>query len=104
MNKIDISDFLSECADDYVGLWSLIRLIKHQCPGCSSDQVVTKSLGIIIELLDQGRIKIGQFNQNKEYQSWRLTAKESAERVETEWKKLGRDPDIGEIAWFTIDD
>jgi hypothetical protein len=34
---------------------------------------------------------------------WELRADQALSRIEKEWSTLGREPDIGEVAWFTIE-
>ncbi|MGP1386326.1 MAG: hypothetical protein ACTS2F_22390 [Thainema sp.] len=38
--------------------------------------------------------------KNLEYKVWDLDIDSSIQRIETEWDELGREPNIGEIAWL----
>jgi hypothetical protein len=37
----------------------------------------------------------------RHFEAWQLTPEQSLRRIEDEWIALGREPNIGEVAWFT---
>jgi hypothetical protein len=90
---------LAECHEDYVGLWSIVRRIRHEgIP--EGTNIIDTTLGLLLPLLASREIIAGQFKDNK-FREWKLGPKEVIAKIEAEWKELGHDPDIGEIAWFT---
>ena len=50
-------------------------------------------------LLSEYGLLIGDFKQGQ-FLPWSCTPSEAINRVDKEWQTLGRDPDIGEIAWL----
>jgi hypothetical protein len=88
----------AECREDYVGLWSIVRRIRGAGAGDQSKIVETTS-ALLKQLLSEGGIIAGQFVDRK-FHEWKMSPQEIVAKIECEWVNLGRDPDIGEIAWF----
>ena len=76
----------------------------------TDDEVAELSIAAVRELLLRGLMEIGGFvrlaspqGMNKsgwEWVKWNMTPLEAAERVEREWRALGRRPDLGELFWL----
>jgi len=94
-------DFLVECTDDYVGLWSVIWHIKHDLKEEDSENIRAISVALIREFLELGLIKAGNPRITGEFVEWQLDPEGIVERLEREWNELGREPNIGDIVWFT---
>jgi len=94
-------EFLSECHDDYVGLWSLIWSIKNEMGETNPQNIRALTISLVTELLQQGLIEAGMPNSKGEFEGWQETPDEIIKRIEREWDQLGREPNIGEIVWFT---
>jgi hypothetical protein len=95
------NEFLSECHDDYVGLWSLIWTIENKVGETNPQRARALTISLITDLLKEGLIKAGMPNANGEFEEWPGTPGELVKRIEREWDQLGREPNIGEIVWFT---
>ena len=102
-------DFLAECHEDYVGLWSLVT--KLRCAGAAEDSnILKRTLALLAPLLSDNKIVAGGFVRDDkfhasplegyEFHQWNMPPQEVITRIEEEWTKLGRDPDGGEIVWF----
>ena len=94
-------EFLRECYDDYVGLWSLIRRIKLQTKNEDPKSVRDMTISLIAEFLRQGFIKAGIPRISGEFEEWELSPEKTIERIQEEWDKLGAEPNMGDIVWFT---
>jgi hypothetical protein len=94
-----IHDILNESQEDYVGLWSLVWNVRHEFADANPQNIRELVLGTLQLLLSEYGLAIGDFKQDK-FLPWGCTPSEAINRVDTEWRKLGRDPDIGEIAWI----
>lgn len=57
---------------------------------------------VVSELVKGGYIRAGVPRGREDFIPWRLSADEAVERIEHEWKALGREPNISEVAWFDI--
>ncbi len=89
-------EFRSECSEDYVGLWQIAKAL-----GTEPDFL--KRMDALVEvvhtILEEEDIAIGQFVDG-DFTEWPGDRHQSAERVRLELRRLGRDPDIGEVAWL----
>jgi hypothetical protein len=47
-------------------------------------------------------VKVGDLAIDKGFQPWAVSPEEAIETIQREWDKLGHDPDLGDIAWFTV--
>jgi hypothetical protein len=94
-----IQDALNESQEDYVGLWSLVWNVRHEFADANVQEIKELVLSTLQLLLSAYGLLIGDFKQDKFF-PWDCTPSEAITRVDTEWRKLGRDPDIGEIAWL----
>jgi hypothetical protein len=88
---------LTECEDDYVGLWSIYRQVKEA--GIADPKTFT--LALVDFLLSARIVEAGVPDANGDFHAWNLMPSETLERIEKEWSSLGRTPDIGDIVWFT---
>jgi hypothetical protein len=88
---------LTECEEDHVGLWSIYRQIKDA--GFADPRLVT--IALIHWLLTTGVIEAGVPDDRGNFHAWKETPEDAYQRINNEWLKLGREPDIGDIAWFT---
>ncbi|WP_164928458.1 hypothetical protein [Gloeobacter violaceus] len=94
------NSILVESCEDYVGLWSVVwhfhKLLKQH----DSTKIRYQTLQIIEELLREGLIQAGSFSSDGSFVVWEIQPIEVIKRIENEWDALGRDPNLGEIAWF----
>ncbi|MBN1372281.1 MAG: hypothetical protein JW987_10115 [Anaerolineaceae bacterium] len=95
---------LGYCAHDDMGLWIIPRRITNSDTIKEKPEIVRrKSLEIIKEMLENGWIEIGiMVSRNNEitFQPLPMSTNKAMEFIDSEWVKLGRMPDIGEICWF----
>jgi hypothetical protein len=95
---------LLECAQDYVGLWSIIWSVNGGAWSSGqivSDDIRKKTLAIVSDLLEARLIQAGFPTSGRGFDSWDLPTKEALARIETQWDTLARTPNIGEVVWFT---
>jgi hypothetical protein len=103
--------FLTECHEDYVGLWSLVKNIRR-AGMAEGPTIVETTTAVLMPLLSERLVIAGQFvldgkfhpgwpvDKNK-FQEWAMRPQEVIAKIKAEWTTLGRDPNIGEIVWFT---
>ncbi len=93
---------VDECHEDYVGLWVVVKDVRSAIPDPQAN-IVDLTLSLIKRLLLEGDIVAGNFNTevDNDFHEWELPLDELIGRIRREWKELGRDPNIGEIVWFT---
>jgi hypothetical protein len=97
---------LAGCADDTVGLWEVISIVKWNLvetnrEHCIDAQVVKKeTLRVLGDLLRAELIVAGHPAEENNWESWSLSPDVSLERIASEWDALGHDPTPGDVVWF----
>src|ERR1700726_3058093 len=92
-------EFLTECSEDYVGLWSLVKRIRHA--GAADDSNILKTTQVfVLPFPSEGEIIAGQFARDVEFHAspfegyefhqWTMSASEVIAKIEPEWRELGR--------------
>ena len=92
---------LTECEEDHVGLWSVIRDVEEFFP--KEDEVVIRDrvLTLLHELLLANEIQAGfPTPDGRGFRPLRIAPDKVLARIEAEWS-VGRRPTIGEGLWFT---
>jgi hypothetical protein len=100
-NKL-LKELLVECEEDHVGLWSIIHDIHCELGENDPCEVQQIALGLIDKLFDDPRMAAGfPADDGRGFLPWDLSKSEILSRIKNEWDVLGREPDIGDIVWFT---
>jgi len=103
MTTEDVLDSLeAECHQDHVGLWELIHAahldLGAEDPASTRELTLRLARGLICE---RG-VQVGfPAEDGRHFEPWNLTPEQAIRRIEEEWIALGREPNIGEVAWFT---
>lgn len=97
-------NILSECEEDHVGLWSVIRDVEDFVPVKDETAIRNHVLNLLRELLVAGEIHAGfPTPDGGGFQPLQIAPDEVLARIEAEWP-VDRRPTIGEGLWFTAKD
>ena len=100
---VDLSQLIrsirNELADDYIGLWTIVREVQQTAT--DPNEVTELTISLVRELLKDPLVVAGDFVGGKFVRSSE-SSNELVTRIEAQWKALGRSPDIGEIVWFSL--
>ena len=92
---------LTECADDHVGLWSVIRDVEELFPKKAEAVIRARVLTLLHDLLLAHEIQAGYpTSDGRGFRPLRLDPEKILARIEAEWP-VGHRPTIGEGLWFT---
>jgi hypothetical protein len=92
---------LTECEEDHVGLWSVIRDVEEAFPKKNEIAIRDRVLTLLQELLLAHEIRAGfPTPDGQGFRSLRLAPDKVLARIEAEWP-VGHRPTIGEGLWFT---
>jgi hypothetical protein len=93
---------LAELKEDYEGLWTVLRRVRCENPNLDADTARRRTLRVILELLRDDVIVAGVPNRSGDFIRWELSPEDTIRRIEREWQELGREPNIGDIVWFSL--
>jgi len=93
-------DMVIEGLDDYVGLWESVNWVARVDGPLDGDGMRANVMRRLRPLLLDGLVEPGFPSADGGFDSWSLNAEEAMERIETEWRALGRDPNIWDVCWF----
>lgn len=87
-----------ELDEDYVGLWKLPWHIRRALPA-SSDVQVQRIATSVLESLTGADVVLGDLDEESgAFLPWPPLG--ATGRAMEAWRDLGRDPNIGEVAWL----
>ena len=93
---------LEECREDHIGLWSVVRDVRHALPNATDQTVKATVMSLVESLLATSPVKVGfPKHDGIGFEPWRLPCNRIIKRIRAEWDALGRDPGIGEIVWLS---
>jgi hypothetical protein len=90
-----------ELADDGVELWSLFRYTHRELPSASTGEVMEVVEQVLQNLIDGG-VRVGEIDyKTGNFSYWNEDA--PLGRVMAEVRALGREPNVGDMAWLVKD-
>jgi len=90
-----------ELADDGVELWSLFRYTHRELPSASAGEVM-EVVEQVLQNLIGGGVRVGETDDKTgEFSYWNEDA--PVARIMFEARALGREPNIGDVAWLVKD-
>src|SRR5689334_16333546 len=103
MTTDDVLESLAEeCHDDHVGLWRIVNAVRYDLGSTDPSEIRALTLRFVRRLLHERGMQVGHpAPDGRRFVPWALSPEQAVSRIEREWAALGRDPDIGEVAWFT---
>ncbi|HEV3263318.1 MAG TPA: hypothetical protein VG013_41165 [Gemmataceae bacterium] len=103
MTPDDVLESLAEeCRVDHVGLWEIVDAVRFDLGSTSAPETRALTLRLVRSLLFERGMQVGHpAPDGRHFVSWDLPPDQALSRIEKEWSALGREPNIGEVAWFT---
>ena len=96
------NEILAVGSVDFLDIWSISRTVQQLVPNADEVKVRELSLAALEHLIASGRLQAGDLYPPGEFSPWPLDADEAMERIQTEWQKLDRPLQPGDIAWFEV--
>ena len=93
--------FLAECKEDYVELWSLVKMARRELIASDDDQIKNAVIETITPLLVNELIVAGNQSDDGGFVPTKMSVTEICEYILKQWSILDRDPGLGEIISFT---
>jgi hypothetical protein len=106
MNDGVCNELLDRGLDDILQLSEMASVARRHLGGSPSEaEVMRVTTDIIGELLGAGHAIVGNVIRDEGLlcvRSWGLGVSETIERIEDEWRALGRSPNLGDICWLEL--
>ncbi len=100
-----LESLVEECHEDHVGLWRIVSAVHYDLGSTDAVETRTLTLRLVCSLLHDRGMQVGfPASDGRHFVSWGVPPDQAVTRIEREWSELGRDPNIGEVAWFTSAD
>jgi hypothetical protein len=97
-----LDSLVEECHVDHVGLWEVVNAAHFDLGAEDAAQTRDMTLSLVRGRLCERRMLVGfPAEDGQHFDPWNLPSEQAIRRIEEEWTALGREPDIGEVAWFT---
>ena len=93
------ADISRELDDDYVELWTLPRCIRSAWPNASERTVRFIATSALLALTSRDVVLGDLDGDTGSFSPWRVD--NPVEAAMAMWARLGRDPNMGEIAWLS---
>jgi hypothetical protein len=103
MTPEDVLECLvEECKEDHVGLWRIVNAVRFHLGSVDRLETRAIALRLVRSLLhERGMLAGHPAPDGRHFVPWDLPPDQAVRRIDREWSALGREPDIGEVAWFT---
>lgn len=97
-----LESLVEECHEDHVGLWEIVNAVQFDLRAKNAEETRAMTLRLVRSLLHERGLHVGHpAPDGRHFVSWNLPPDQAVARIEKEWSALGREPSIGEVAWFT---
>src|SRR5689334_627281 len=97
-----LEDLAAECERDHVGLWEVIDAAQSDLGATNAEETRALTLRLARLLLERSGMQVGfPTPDGRGFVPWDLSPDQAVARIDAEWSALGREPNIGDVAWFT---
>lgn len=101
--KCLINEFKKGASEDRLGLWEIIHCVKKNFSPNDESELMALTLLFVREMLSEGyKAGTSEYSEGGYVPFGNQDAQSVCDYIETEWKKLGKIPSIGDIAYFDI--
>lgn len=91
---------LEGLVDDWVGLWVIPWWLRRLAPEASDDEMREATVALVREMCEANQVRVGDLAGPQDFRPWAASPDDAASRIDSEWQRLGRPPNIGEVAWL----
>ena len=97
-----LDSLVDECHEDHVDLWEIVNAVRFDLGVTHPAEIRETTLRLVGSMLHERGIQVGHpAPDGRRFEAWSLSPEQALSQLEREWSALGREPDIGEVAWFT---
>jgi hypothetical protein len=97
-----LESLAEECQADHLGIWEIVDAVRLDLGSTNAPQTRALPLRLVQRLLSDRGMHVGHpAPDGRQFIPWSLPPDQALRRIEQEWAALGREHNIGEVAWFT---
>src|SRR5581483_1558441 len=97
-----LESLIEECEDDHVGLWAILWPVHVEMGVQDQREARVTTMRLVRDLLvEHGMLAGFPTKDGRGFTPWDLPPDAVIRRIDEEWTALGREPNIGDIVWFT---
>lgn len=96
-----VEHLVSAAKDDYLGLWEVPALLRETGMEVAEDRRKL-SLALVRELVFKHGMVPGSLTKDGGFRPWSTDPEASIVRIERDWARLGRDPNMDYACWFLL--
>src|SRR5260370_37993933 len=97
-----LESLVEECHLDHVGLWEIVNAVQFDLGSTDPAEIRALTLRLVRSLLHDRGMQVGHpAPDGRHFVAWDRPFDQAVSRIEKELLALGREPNIGEVAWFT---
>lgn len=104
MNSEQAKEYiLTQGLSDWVAFGTITWVVEQQLPATATrDEKISLATAMIKSLLEDDLIRVGSpfDSDSRGFVAWDLPIDEIIKRIETEWRALPEEPNIGDIGWI----
>jgi hypothetical protein len=79
-----------------------VNAVRHESGKTAPEEIRPASLKVVEGLLNRG-LEVVDYYEGRGWSKWPEQSTPAVlARIEREWNALGRDPNLGDIAWFRL--
>jgi len=94
------AELILSAEEDYADLASYAREVADVLELRGEDETREHTFRLIAELLENGYIRAGIPTAEGGFEAWDEDLVEVVAHIDSQWRRLGRTPELGEIVWF----
>jgi hypothetical protein len=95
-----IDEVLLAGLDDWVMPCQVDYFAGHQRPDATPDQLIERGIRTVERMLRDGLMEVGDVTDDG-FRSWDVPSAEAVSRIRSEWKRLDRRLEMGDICWLS---
>lgn len=88
--------------EDYLDLWFISRLARHELGDRPQEEINEIIFATIDDLLGAGLVAAGDLVPPGEFDPWQVTADKASERIRSRFTTLQRALQVGDVVWLKV--
>lgn len=93
-------ELVLDAADDYIDLSWVIHDVREAFGVTDDTELMFHTVAVLHALLDDGLLRAGVPTREGGFEPWQEDTGAVVDRIISEWRELGRTPNLWEVVWL----